>query len=104
MNRDEEKHINFIYERLVHVHGENPNLDYMIKFREFIGKLSKQREFNRMELISKMSSKHKRPKTTSSLHDLNKSDNLRELQNSLDEKFEKIKLAKENDLKNKLLK
>lgn len=43
--------------------------------------------------------KPKNPETISSIHD-----DVRELQNSLDEKFEKIKLAKENELKNKLLK
>ena len=30
------EHLKWIYERMVHVHKENENLDYMIKFREII--------------------------------------------------------------------
>jgi len=31
--------VQFIYDRLVNFHGENPNYDYMIHFREFINNL-----------------------------------------------------------------
>ena len=30
------EHLKWIYGRMVHVHKENENLDYMIKFREII--------------------------------------------------------------------
>ena len=36
MTKDEIKHINWMYNRLTCVHKENPNLDYMIKFKEII--------------------------------------------------------------------
>ena len=36
MTKDEIKHINWMYNRLTSVHKENPNLDYMIKFKEII--------------------------------------------------------------------
>ena len=36
MTKDEIKHINWMYNRLTGVHKENPNLDYMIKFKEII--------------------------------------------------------------------
>lgn len=29
-------HLEWIYDRLIHVHGENPNYDYMLKFKEII--------------------------------------------------------------------
>jgi len=30
------QHLNWIFERLVEVHNENPNYDYMIRFRKII--------------------------------------------------------------------
>jgi len=30
------KHLQWIYDRMVNVHGENENYDYMIKFKEII--------------------------------------------------------------------
>lgn len=32
------KHLTWIYERLVHVHNENPNLDYMIRLKQIVDK------------------------------------------------------------------
>ncbi len=29
-------HLEFIYERMIHVHKENPNYDYMLKFKEIV--------------------------------------------------------------------
>ncbi|MFA5152833.1 MAG: hypothetical protein WC554_09760 [Clostridia bacterium] len=33
------EHLTFIYYRLIQVLGENPNVDYMIKFEEIINKM-----------------------------------------------------------------
>lgn len=33
---DEKKFLMWIYERLINVHGENPNMDYMLKLKELI--------------------------------------------------------------------
>lgn len=30
------KHLTWIYERLVHVHNENPNTDYMIRLKQIL--------------------------------------------------------------------
>ena len=38
MTKDEIKHINFMYNRLTSVHKENPNVDYMKRFKEIIDK------------------------------------------------------------------
>lgn len=38
MTKDEIKHINWMYNRLTSVHKENPNVDYMIRFKEIIDK------------------------------------------------------------------
>jgi len=38
MTKDEIKHINWMYNRLTSVHKENPNTDYMIRFKEIIDK------------------------------------------------------------------
>ena len=38
MTKDEIKHINWMYNRLTSVHKENPNFDYMIRFKEIIDK------------------------------------------------------------------
>jgi hypothetical protein len=35
-------HLTWIYNRLIHVHGENPQYDYMLRLEEIINKLSKQ--------------------------------------------------------------
>lgn len=35
------KHLQWIYDTLVHVHKEDKNLDYMIRFKEIIKKLRK---------------------------------------------------------------
>ena len=32
----QKQHLEWIYERLVEVHRENPNYDYMLKFKEII--------------------------------------------------------------------
>jgi hypothetical protein len=42
-NNSEEdiKHLQWIYDRMVNVHGENENYDYMIKFKEIIEQLKK---------------------------------------------------------------
>jgi hypothetical protein len=32
-------HLEWIYERMRHVHGENENVDYMIRFREILEQL-----------------------------------------------------------------
>jgi len=36
---DNNNHLQFIYDRLVNVHNENPNVDYMQKFKTIISKL-----------------------------------------------------------------
>ncbi|QQV90427.1 hypothetical protein Harreka1_20 [Olleya phage Harreka_1] len=38
MTKEEIKHINWMYNRLTSVHKENPNVDYMIRFKEIIDK------------------------------------------------------------------
>lgn len=38
MTKEEVKHINWMYNRLTSVHNENPNYDYMLKFKEIIDK------------------------------------------------------------------
>lgn len=38
MTKDEIKHINWMYNRLTSVHKENPNVDYMMRFKEIIDK------------------------------------------------------------------
>ncbi len=38
MTKDEIKHINWMYNRLTSVHKENPNFDYMKRFKEIIDK------------------------------------------------------------------
>jgi hypothetical protein len=32
----DKEHLQWLYNRLVNVHGENPNYDYMLKFQEII--------------------------------------------------------------------
>jgi hypothetical protein len=36
MSQSDLNHLKWIYERLIHVHNENPNYDYMLKFKEII--------------------------------------------------------------------
>lgn len=38
MNKEEIKHINWMYNRLISVHKENPNIDYMKRFKKIIDK------------------------------------------------------------------
>jgi hypothetical protein len=38
MIKDKE-HLEWIYHRMIEIHGENPNYDYMIKFREILENL-----------------------------------------------------------------
>jgi len=35
------KHLQWVYDRMVNVHGENKDYDYMIKFKEIIEQLKK---------------------------------------------------------------
>lgn len=37
MNRRDQVHLKFIYDRLVYHHGENPNYDYILRLKEIIG-------------------------------------------------------------------
>lgn len=39
MSQSDKNHLEWIYERLIHVHKENPNYDYMLKFKEIINNL-----------------------------------------------------------------
>jgi len=34
----DKEHLQWLYNRLVNIHGENPNYDYMLKFKEIIDK------------------------------------------------------------------
>ena len=36
MSQSDKKHLEWIYERLICVHEENPDYDYMLKFKEII--------------------------------------------------------------------
>ena len=36
MSQADRNHLEWIYERLVHVHGEDPYYDYMLKLKEII--------------------------------------------------------------------
>lgn len=38
MSKEELQHLKWIYERMVNVHGENPKVDYMQKFRQILNK------------------------------------------------------------------
>jgi hypothetical protein len=40
-NKDELNHIEWIYSRMVNIHNENENYDYMVKFKNIIEKLNK---------------------------------------------------------------
>jgi hypothetical protein len=39
LNKNDRKHLQFIFDRLEEVYNENPNYDYMIKFKEIINKI-----------------------------------------------------------------
>ena len=53
MTKEEIKHINWMYNRLTSVHKENPNLDYMMRFKEIIDQqLTLTDVGNRRELLS----------------------------------------------------
>ena len=36
MSQSDKKHLEWIYERLIGTHEENPDYDYMLKFKEII--------------------------------------------------------------------
>jgi hypothetical protein len=36
------QHLNWLFDRLVEVHNENPNYDYMIRFRKIIDEVEKE--------------------------------------------------------------
>jgi len=36
MSQSDKNHLEWIFARLVEVHGENPNCDFMLKFKEII--------------------------------------------------------------------
>jgi len=38
---DNYNHLDWMYNRMIHVHNENPNYDYMVKFKEIINKFKK---------------------------------------------------------------
>ncbi len=46
--------LNWIYERLVHVHGESPNVDYMHRLKRIIDGKSEARSKLRDELLAVM--------------------------------------------------
>ena len=50
------KFFNWIYNRLVYVHGENPNYDYMLSLRERIDDLFGNEEDENEELYNNISS------------------------------------------------
>jgi hypothetical protein len=41
INEKDVKHLQWLYDRMANVHGENKNYDYMIKFKEIIEQLKK---------------------------------------------------------------
>jgi len=41
INEKDVKHLQWIYDRMANVHGENKDYDYMIKFKEIIEQLKK---------------------------------------------------------------
>jgi hypothetical protein len=42
--RERSEHLNWIYDRMVHVHGENENVDYLRKFRSIIDKVEDEED------------------------------------------------------------
>jgi hypothetical protein len=41
INEKDVKHLQWLYDRMANVHGENKDYDYMIKFKEIIEQLKK---------------------------------------------------------------
>lgn len=39
MSQSDKNHLEWIFDRLVEVYGENPNCDHMLKFKEIINNL-----------------------------------------------------------------
>lgn len=37
MKQEDKEHLTFIYNRMIEIHGENPNVDYMLRFNTIIG-------------------------------------------------------------------
>ena len=37
MKQEDKEHLTFIYNRMIEIHGENPNVDYMLRFDSIIG-------------------------------------------------------------------
>lgn len=37
--KEDKKHLEWIYNRLIEIHNENPNYDYMIEFKKIINNL-----------------------------------------------------------------
>jgi hypothetical protein len=42
MDREDLEHLKFIYERLVEVHGENPSVDCMLRFRKILKQIDSE--------------------------------------------------------------
>ena len=42
MSLKELEHLKFIYERLIYVHKEKSNYDYMLRFKEILQKLDRE--------------------------------------------------------------
>lgn len=38
MKKEELEHLEWLYNRLIQVHNENPNYDYMLRYKEIIDK------------------------------------------------------------------
>ena len=45
------EHLNWLFDRLVEVHNENPNYDYMIRFRKIIEGIENEELLTRQEKI-----------------------------------------------------
>jgi hypothetical protein len=62
MTPEDKQHLRFIYNRMVEIHGENPNVDYMLKFNEIIGKeptiMPKSDKPFSLEQLTEMHDKH----------------------------------------------
>lgn len=40
ITQEEQEHLNWMYNRLISVHGENPNYDYMLKMNKILTKIA----------------------------------------------------------------
>jgi hypothetical protein len=49
LNEKDINHLQWIYDRLINVHNENKNVDYMLAFNRILSKL-KEREFAKKDL------------------------------------------------------